>query len=441
MFMRISFFLVTFVLSLTCISANGQQTVPLDTASTKWSQKNAVAISSIDPAEKDSSDLKPLKRIIGKSRIVMLGEQSHGDGSTFLAKTRIIKFLHEEMGFDVLAFESGLYDCNKVWRLIQSGEDSTLAARRGIFGIWSSSKQVQPLFSYIGETMRTRRPLELAGFDMQFTGTASKDFLLSDLEEVIRLRKSELIGSSDWILFKSTIESFFSRQQTWRQYNSEQKKQFSSSTKNIGNTLANASVGYQEKKRSEFWKQTLANIDRMMEFFWAFDPQKPDISVTNIRDAQMADNLIWLVETFYPGRKVIVWGATSHLIRNRNLIETNVASGMIPMGQYVRNKFGDQSYVLGVTSYRGQSGLPFEGERGKPEELGLADPGSLENALNSAGLTYGVLDFRRLKPQDLGIRDKIINSRALGHTPMNAKWARVMDGILFINEMKPSTIR
>jgi len=53
-------------------------------------------------------------KAIGNSRIVVLGEESHGDGATFLAKVRLIKFLHQKMGFDVLAWEAGLFNCQEM---------------------------------------------------------------------------------------------------------------------------------------------------------------------------------------------------------------------------------------------------------------------------------------------------------------------------------------
>jgi erythromycin esterase len=76
-------------------------------------KKHAVPVRSIEAKDADFADLEPLRQMIGGRRIVMLGECSHGDGATFAAKVRLIKFLHQRMGFDVFAFESGLYDTHK----------------------------------------------------------------------------------------------------------------------------------------------------------------------------------------------------------------------------------------------------------------------------------------------------------------------------------------
>jgi len=47
----------------------------------------------------------------------------------------------------------------------------------------------------------------------------------------------------------------------------------------------------------------------------------------------MAGNLLWLAGDCFAGRKIIVWGATSHLSRNRDRLETSAANDMVPMGQ------------------------------------------------------------------------------------------------------------
>jgi erythromycin esterase-like protein len=61
-----------------------------------------------------------------------MGEPSHGAGSAFAAKVRLIKFLHQRMGFDVLVWESGLYDVRLAQAALRTPEDPVTAARRGI---------------------------------------------------------------------------------------------------------------------------------------------------------------------------------------------------------------------------------------------------------------------------------------------------------------------
>ncbi len=64
-----------------------------------WLKANATPLLNTTPGNPDFSDLMPLKAAIGDARIVLLGEQSHGDGLIFLIKTRLIEFLHKEIGF------------------------------------------------------------------------------------------------------------------------------------------------------------------------------------------------------------------------------------------------------------------------------------------------------------------------------------------------------
>src|SRR5689334_16332420 len=71
----------------------------------KYVQANVAPISFIDPDSTDYSDLEIIGDAIGEARIVMIGEQDHNDGPGYFAKIRLIKYLHEKKGFNVVAFE------------------------------------------------------------------------------------------------------------------------------------------------------------------------------------------------------------------------------------------------------------------------------------------------------------------------------------------------
>jgi hypothetical protein len=93
-----------------------------------WMIDQVVALRSADPNDADLSDLEPLARASGNARVVQLGEQSHGDSATFTMKCRLIRFLHERLGFDVLAFESGLV---ALQQSLQLGARRSLTFRAG----------------------------------------------------------------------------------------------------------------------------------------------------------------------------------------------------------------------------------------------------------------------------------------------------------------------
>src|ERR1700722_11666933 len=151
-------------------------------------QGNTVWLSTIHPDSADDSGLKAIGRAIGDARVVMLGEQDHGDAPTYLAKTRLIRYLHEKMGFNVLAFESDFFALNEGWeRLSKEAPAIDSFIRADIFPVWAECNTCRELlYSYIPGTYKTGRPLELAGVDNQLILRYSVRHLAGWLDSVMR---------------------------------------------------------------------------------------------------------------------------------------------------------------------------------------------------------------------------------------------------------------
>ena len=63
------------------------------------------------------------------------------------------------MGFDVLAWEGGFFDCEEMNQAIRSEMPIQQAIRRGLHPISAQSGLLVPLFNYIRSTVGTDRPL------------------------------------------------------------------------------------------------------------------------------------------------------------------------------------------------------------------------------------------------------------------------------------------
>jgi erythromycin esterase len=411
-------------------------------AQTTWLKKHAIALKSIDPADEDFADLEPLRTVIGDARVVQLGEQSHGDGATFHAKARLIKFLHQKLGFDVLAMESGLYDCRKAWALLRAGKDPVEAVSQGVFGIWTRSDQFQPVIDYLGKSSRGDRPLELCGFDCQFTAAASREHLVADVKAVLAQFDEAAIDTAARAMVLETLETVLQgKPAPAAEVQDQQRKALAAFGQALGAAKPSAELPIAELA---FWRQFASSTPAHVESYWfAKKPGKTDhIGMTNLRDVQMAKNLIWLAREAYPKRKIIVWAASMHLMRNPATVKPqgkplppDFYRDVVTMGHEVYKALSKETYTLAFVAAEGEAGVPW----GKSWKLDPVQPGSLESLLIAAGHTNAIVDFRGLDESGRWLRKKL-TARPLGHSDMTADWTNVFDGVVFTRTMFPSTL-
>ncbi|WP_215223216.1 erythromycin esterase family protein [Echinicola shivajiensis] len=379
--------------------------------------KNIEPITTINPDGLEFQDLNVLRKSIGDSRVVLLGEQDHGDAATFLAKTRIIKFLHQSLDFDVLVFESDFYGLNySNNNLIENVVKGSHSFVDNIYPLWGQCDSFKPMIDYIIDNRGTSNPLTVSGIDPRHVLKCSREHYLDDLSSFIN--ESEVSIAPDKLSqFYKTVETVLT-------------DEYSSNV--TGDQLAAFYEVLLEVKSSAignvFWEQEMRNLE-------GFVRNSLDSSISNnIRDVQMGDNLLWLLNKKYKDKKVVVWASNTHIfkdfsiIKEQNLILSNPDT--INTGSYVYEKLKDEMYVLGVTSYSGNGGRL--GEKG----FEIIEPQSnfFESWVYETDFPYAFIDFSNM-PENL--KKEMFFMKTLVHKPRIANWFNMFDGIIYIQNMFP----
>ena len=367
----------------------------LDRATVAWMHANARPIRSLTAT--DSADLAFLGPLLAGRRIVQLGETSHGTREFSLAKVRLIKYLHQALGYDVIAFESPLFACEHAGRSAASLAPVELL-RACVHPVWHTA-EVLLLLDYVRDTQGTARPLTLTGFDVQVGAGAdtARAAFLRDAVAPLDRAYAQRVFATDSAFHVATrgagaayhayeqrerLVAFYDSLAAWLRAHEARLAAFSP----------------ERPTTPALARQTAASMAVWVRQLAADGAGGGAYEQAAIRDRGMADNLDAILAELHPGKKVIVWAHNFH-VRHRRYAPGVTPDDELPdrvprtMGTYVAERHRPTVYTVGLYMYRGSVV-----EAGRTHPVAPAAPGSLEAILHHAPWRYTFLDLAHATP-------------------------------------------
>lgn len=350
----------------------------------------------------DFSKLEFLKSELEKADIVLLGEPSHSP-QYYDIKIQLVKYLHEQLNFDVLAFESGLYQMETANSDIKKGKSIFSSFDSSLFPIWTSTEEFQRIYSYLDSLRNCKDSLEIAGFDCQVSASYASKRFISEFEAALRNHNISFSKKTLQIL-QAQFENLETGQKgLTEEFNEESILELIKLADSISPVPA----------LSIYHQSLIGWIGHFGDLYHNKIFKKLQDGVfqgkdNNIRDSLMAINMIYLLKQLYPGKKIIGWGANLHFGNRVKNLDTWAADSkqFVGMGYHLKKKLGDRVFFMDVTTDSNY-------------------PNTTENELAKKGIELAYISNFKGNNNDF-------SSCLLGR-PASGNWSEVVDGILYFN--------
>lgn len=322
-------------------------------------------LSSANVLNSSAPDWSILERYLSGIRVVGIGGSRSMPPEFAGPATALVRYLHEEMGFDVLLLESGLAEAGASWTAADtlSTEDYMRSMSRRV----CAREEMRSLFEYAISTRRTPRPLVLLGIDDMPSFSIFRAFLERWAHEtgypaVESLLLAEDLWRGVWVEHLDDEPYLESARLAASEYDRALA---------FLDTLPSESPGPGGFRQSEWLRRALIVRREAIrpERFLNREVIEAD------RDRTMGENIVWVARVLFPRQKIIVWAANGHVTE-----AAKGTAGRFPRaGAVAASSLGDSLYTIGF--FTGGGSLPHFHETRLPDPL----PGSLEARLSVIG--------------------------------------------------------
>ena len=362
-----------------------------------------------EPDGGDTKDLEILKKLIGNSKVVALGEVSHGSSEIFKMKNRIIQYLAANHGFDIFSIEANMPEAYKLNDYTVRGEGDPKKLIAGMYFWTWRTEEVLNMVEWMRRFNRPKQRIEFTGFDMQYYDGA--------VNELLDAFKGHDEAASKITALKKTLDEIRIRAQQNR---------------------GMPSVGYNETKEIDTVLSFLRNIiDTSPKKDWLLQnavviEQYLGNNSGLWRDKCMADNFLWIKE-HNPNSKLVIWAHNGHIMKTNQM-----------MGYHLAQKLGNDYTTIGFTFYNGN--FTAAGSKGLTSyEAQQGYPGTLEYLLEQMKEPIFILDLKKIKTdnnKDIEWITQRLSYRrvgAMGGIPNEFSEGKISDDFDYLIFIKTST--
>jgi erythromycin esterase len=393
-----------------------------------WIRANAIPFKSADPYA-GHEELLPLKEMVGGRRIVALGEATHGTGEFFKMKHRLIRFLAEEMGFNVFAIEANMPEARLVNRYVTTGEGDPKKALAGLYFWTWNTQEVLDMIEWMREYNKSGKGhIEFYGFDMQYPKVAMQSV-------------TEFVKKADPNFVKPLTAHFKQAEDIFQKYIKSRGGGDVSVNDLIKGHEAVVTVYEHLKAKREIYLKRFSEE----EVDWAIQDANVASQALEARipgpgrrsrDRSMAENIAWISDHTPEGTKIVTWAHNGHVSR--------YLPGFKAMGYYLDQKYGNDMIVMGFAFHEGE--YTAVGKKGlHTYTTSPSKPGSVEWFLKQAGIPNLILDIRNTAmgepgtewlAREMEFRD--IGAMAMDYAFKKQVIAKRFDAVIYFEKSTPS---
>jgi Erythromycin esterase homolog len=379
---------------------------------TAWLKQHIYPLKTFEPGTDSDEDLKILKTLIGDSKVVALGETSHGSSEIFKMKHRIIRYLTENDGFKIFSIEANMPESYKLNEYILKGNGNPAELIKGMYFWTWRTQEVLDMVEWMKEYNKSDNHISFTGFDMQFYQGA--------IQELSQLFNNQPAAQKEISELKTQLFTLVGKRNNSREavLSLKEKIEFSNRLQSIRDFISQSFFPLSEK---EWLRQNVRIIEQYLD------------NVYTTRDKYMAENLLW-IKSQNPDSKIIMWAHNGHIKR----------SGA-SMGNYLSDSLKKDYFTIGFTFNNGN--YTAQGDKGLssyPAQESYI--GTYEHFFNSINVPIFILDLREAKKQNSEYSKWLLGKalfRSVGALKVNNEFfetdlTKDFDLIIFINESSHS---